>query len=245
MIITGGLGENLPVAGPVLASIDVEWSKNYRVKNGNVPFCFSIMWFALPAQPVKLTEVTWNYTSLYVEVAEETQDLIRVANKVFGQVLDTATVVTGHQLSSDLATLINAAQQPVPHLHAMRELWHGRRAVRATPLLDTRYDVGHLLTGTSRRLVDVCTELALDVTQPELRNTSMTALHRKWLISGNIEARERITVLNLRHSLSTALVALLSGKHVTAGEVNVNHLLSQHLTGTYAWLNSPTFTDLL
>jgi len=244
MIITGDLSES-PLAGPVLASIDVEWSKNYRIRNGNVPFCYSIMWATLPAQPVPLAEVTWSYTSRYVESAEETQELISAADTAFGRVLDTAAVITGHQLSSDLATLINAAHRPVPHLRAMRDLWHERRTVRPAPLLDTRYDVGHLLSGASRRLVDVCTELQLDVTQRELRNTSMTALHRRWLTTGDVEARERITVLNLRHSLSTGLVALLSGHHVAAGGVNVNHLLARHLTDTYGWLKSPTFTDLL
>lgn len=51
--------------------------------------------------------------------------------------------------------------------------------------------------------VDVCAELRLDVTQPELRGSSMTALHRRWPQDGDVAAREKITVLNLRHSLST------------------------------------------
>ena len=35
----------------------------------------------------------------------------------------------------------------------------------------------------------------------------MTALHRRWTEVGDTTAREKITVLNLRHSLSTAMVA--------------------------------------
>jgi hypothetical protein len=32
-------------AGTVLvASVDVEWSKNYRITNGNRAFCYSIVW---------------------------------------------------------------------------------------------------------------------------------------------------------------------------------------------------------
>jgi hypothetical protein len=57
--------------------------------------------------------------------------------------------------------------------------------------LDTRYDAGHLLASQSRRLVGVCVEVRLDVTQPELRGTSMTALHRRWLQDGDVAARER------------------------------------------------------
>jgi hypothetical protein len=69
------------------------------------------------------------------------------------------------------------------------------------------HDAGHVLACQSRRLVDVCADLRLDVTQPELRGTSMTALHRRWLELADTTAREKITVLNLRHSLSTAMVA--------------------------------------
>lgn len=47
---------------------------------------------------------------------------------------------------------------------------------------------GHVLSGASRRLVDVRGELRLDVTQPELARKSMTALHRDWLERGDTEA---------------------------------------------------------
>lgn len=234
-----------PGTGSLLASIDVEWSKNFRIKGGNVPFCYSIVWMRMPAEPIDLTEITFSYVSRYVSSAEETQDLIAAADSDFAHVLDTAHLITGHQFSSDLATLINAARQPVPHLHAMRKRWRGRRAPGAPPLLDTRYDLDHLLTSTSRRLVDVCTEFCLDVTQPELRGTSMTSLHRRWINDGDHQARERITVLNLRHGLSTGLLALLSAyPGLRGGVVNVNRLLYTHLTG-YTWMDSPTFTDLL
>jgi hypothetical protein len=53
-------------------------------------------------------------------------------------------------------------------------------------------------------------------------------------------------VLNLRHSLSTALVALGAPGIVGWPQgFNVNRLLYQHLAGRYAWLDSPTFQRLL
>jgi hypothetical protein len=108
------------------------------------------------------------------------------------------------------------------------------------------YDAGHVLTCQSRRLVDVCTDLGLDVTQPELRGTSMTALHRRWVEDQNVTAREKITVLNLRHSLSTALVAArAAGLGHRPAEPNVNRLLATGLAGTYGWLASPQFAALL
>ncbi len=102
-----------------------------------------------------------------------------------------------------------------------------------------------MLGCTSRRLVDVCTDLGLDVTQPELRG-SMTAMHRAWLATHDPELRERLTVLNLRHSLSTALVALYAlGMVRWPRGFNVNRLLYQQLAGRYAWLDSPVFQRLL
>ena len=99
--------------------------------------------------------------------------------------------------------------------------------------LDTRYDAGHVLACQSRRLVDVCADLRLDVTQPELRGASMTALHRRWTEHGDTTAREKITVLNLRHSLSTAIVAARAAglAHWQPG-LNVNRLLAAELGST-------------
>ncbi len=37
-----------PAGTRLLASIDVEWTKNYRVRNGNVPFCYSVTYLAIP-----------------------------------------------------------------------------------------------------------------------------------------------------------------------------------------------------
>ena len=105
-----------------------------------------------------------------------------------------------------------------------------REAVSGPVVIDSRYDADNILTGTSRRLVDVCTELNLDVTQPELFSTSMTALHRVWLTRGDASARERITVLNLRHGLSAAYVALASADLARWDcRVNVNQVLDRQL----------------
>ena len=74
----------------------------------------------------------------------------------------------------------------------------------------------------------------------------MTALHRRWLESGDVTAREKITVLNLRHSLSTALVAARAAglAHWRPG-LNVNRLLARELGHAFGWLAHPVFTALL
>jgi hypothetical protein len=238
-------------AARMLAAIDVEWSKNYRIRGGNVPFCYSVIWLPLPAGHTSTDLGTgrfW-YASSYVEDAGECADLVASADAALGCLLEHASLITGHQLCSDLAVLAAAATGPQPPaIAAAATAWRQRRqdTCGQPRFLDTRYDAGHILSCQSRRLVDVCADLRLDVTQPELRGTSMTALHRRWLDLGDTAAREKITVLNLRHSLSTALVAARAAElaHWRPG-LNVNRLLARELGDAFGWLAHPVFTALL
>ncbi|MFD8339979.1 hypothetical protein ACFV42_46440 [Streptomyces solisilvae] len=235
-----------------VASVDVEWTKNYRIKNGNRPFCFSLVWLDLCAgtMPADLEQTGFAFTSVYVEDPGETGDLVAAAAAAIRTAAGQADLITGHQLCSDLAVLeANATTPPQPVTEA-RTAWKDRRTPPETGprYIDTRFDAGHLLEGASRRLVDVCTELGLDVTQPELRGTSMTALHHKWIEEGSAQARERISVLNVRHSLSTAYVAAHAeglGRWDTGRGLNVNRAIAKEAAGAWPWLTSSTFTDLL
>jgi hypothetical protein len=233
----------------LLAALDVEWSKNYRVKGGNVPFCFSVAWLALPADDRVITDTTpfW-YASAYVEDDGERANLITAADSALGCLTSHASVIAGHQLCSDLAILAAATGKEMPAITAATAAWRRRRNAKPClpSFLDTRYDAGRVLACQSRRLVDVCADLRLDVTQPELRGTSMTALHRRWTEDGDVTAREKITVLNLRHSLSTAIVAARAAglAHWQPG-LNVNQLLARGLGDTLGWTASAAFTALL
>ena len=235
----------------LIAAVDVEWSKNYRVRSGNVPFCYSVAWLTVPhgGAGTSLGTGPFWHTAAYVHNCGETQDLAAKADHALEGVLQHADLIAGHQLSSDLAVLAAASGAPLPGVAAARAAWHQRRQKAPTggqQIVDTRYDAGHVLTCTSRRLVDVCADLRLDVTQPELRGTSVTALHRRWLDTGDATAREKITVLNLRHSLSPALVAApAAGLGGWQPGLNVNRLLAEELRDAFGWLSSPVFTDLL
>ncbi|MEE1764398.1 hypothetical protein [Streptomyces sp. SP18BB07] len=235
-----------------IASIDAEWTKNYRIKNGNKPFCFSITWLDLPSDtPADVTTVPFEYTAVYVDDPGEMDALVTLAAQTVETAAESADFITGHQFCSDLAVLAaNAPDGALPALTYARAQWMQRRQDSdedTARYLDTRYDAGHILTGTSRRLVDVCTELGLDVTQPELRSASMPALHRRWTEDGDAEGRERVSVLNLRHSLSTAYVAARTAGvgHWPADGFNVNRALAEHAQGAWSWLEHPTFTRLL
>jgi hypothetical protein len=253
MIVTGNVRVGEAPARPhgsrLLAAIDVEWSKNYRVKGGNVPFCFSVTWFLLPDGGAAVTDATrfW-YSSAYVKDDGERSDLIAAADAALGCIASHASLVAGHQLCSDLAVLASAANGTPTAIEAARSAWRQRRQAEPGQLtyLDTRYDAGDVLACQSRRLVDVCADLHLDVTQPELRGASMTALHRRWTEHGDTSAREKITVLNLRHSLSTAIVAARAAE-LTQWQpgLNVNRLLASQLGSQLGWTADPVFTALL
>ena len=246
----GGVPNRAP-GTRLVASIDVEWSKNYRVKDGNRAFCYSIVWLVVPtgdgAAALPRAGLPMWCTSVYLDHDGERGDLVAAAAADFAAATEAADLITGHQLCSDLGVLTaNAGPRPPAALLAARQAWHDRRTEPARRVLDTRFDAGHVLAERSRRLVDVCGELDLDVTQPELVRKSMTALHREWLTSGDIEARERVTVLNVRHSLSTALVGLRAAGHVTWRKpVNVNAMIATALSGRVGWLEHPTFRALV
>ncbi|MFI7553536.1 hypothetical protein ACIBQ2_27790 [Micromonospora sediminimaris] len=249
----GGPGRipDRPPGTRLVASIDVEWSKNYRIKNGNQAFCYSVVWLAVPldGEPLVVTSgLPFWATSVYLDREDERPDLVLAAASDIGAAADAADLVVGHQLCSDLAVLTaNAGTAAPAALAAARQAWRDRRhaAVRDQRVLDTRFDAAGVLSHTSRRLVDVCGELGLDVTQPELARKSMTALNRDWLHNADTEARERITVLNLRHSLSTAYVALrATGTLTWHTPLNVNTMLADRLAGRVGWLEHPTFRAL-
>ena len=253
MIITSNIpapdaAPPVPPGTLLAAAIDVEWSKNYRVRGGNVPFCYSVVWLALSREDVRPGSFGFWYTSAYVHDTGETGDLVASADGALLRTLECASLIAGHQLSSDLAVLAAAADTPLLGVTAAQVAWRRRGELLpgGPQLLDTRYDTGPVLRRASRRLVDVCAELHLDVTQPELRGTSMTALHRRWLEHEETLAREKITVLNLRHALSTALVAAhIAGLASWPPGLNVNKTLAARLDGALGWLNDPVFTALL
>lgn len=233
----------------ILTSFDVEWTKNYRVKNGNVPFCYSFVYLVLPDADTLLQEdqVEFGFKSVYAEKIEETQPLIQATDADLGQALQHARVITGHQLSSDLSVLVNAAQSEPPNIVAAREAWHARKTeTRSSPrIFDTRYDMEQFFSCASRRLVDVCADLALQVQQPEIKG-SMTAMHRTYLSNGNEELRERIAVLNIRHSLSQGLLALYGTGHCTLPDrINVNRVMQANMWDCFAYMNSSTFLSTL
>jgi len=54
VIVTSNIGgpghvSTRPAGTRLLASLDVEWQKNYRITNGNRAFCYSVTWLTRAA----------------------------------------------------------------------------------------------------------------------------------------------------------------------------------------------------
>lgn len=229
-----------------LVGFDVEWTKNYQIKNGSRPFCYSIAILALPAENGPLSDVAqfFGYKVVYVDSSAEEQQLIQAADADLAAAIDTGQMLVGHQVTSDLGVLKAASHGATPGIDDALSLWHDRRAHTDPAFFDTRYDIDHLLSQPSRRLVDVCAELGLDVLQPEIRG-SMTKVHRTFLERSDETLREKLMVLNLRHSLSSCLVALLALDLATPDPLDVNGLLVEELWDELDYVGSGTLESLL
>jgi hypothetical protein len=182
------------------------------------------------------------FRSFYVETETETDKLVHRLDADLAGLMTAGNVLVGHQLSTDLAVALANASNDILAATAARAGWHARKTT--STVFDTRYDLdGAFAMGTSRRLVDLCTDAGLDVHQPELTGSSMTALHRRFLADGDDDIYEGLATLNLRHSLSTAALALVGLAQLQP--VNVNAVLRAHLWYHLDYIDSPAFDTLV
>lgn len=229
-----------------LVGVDVEWTKNYRIKNGSRPFCYSIAVIPLPDAPSTLEalSLSFGYKSVYVDRTEDEQLLIAAADADLIAAIEAQQIIVGHQLTSDLGVLAAASASSTPGVDAVIRRWHARHDDCAGEVIDTRYDIDGLVTERSRRLVDVCRELHLGVLQPEIRG-SMTKVHRQFLDTGEELFREKLIVLNLRHTLASCLIALLALRLAEPRPLDVNQLLIDELWDQLDYVSSGTLESLL
>lgn len=240
-----------------LIGFDVEWTKNYREKNGNIPFCFSIVEINkndINFNKLKNGKVFFKYIQYYCEEKEEFKQLVSLADLWSCKILDSLenNVLCGHQISSDFSVLYNAGIakniETINHIAELRKRWKNRRENVKSGIMDTRYDIFKSFLGKSRRLVDMCNDFELDVTQPELKNRSMTELQNKFYSIKDEEIYERIAVMNLRHSLSAVILYWLNEKVNNAEQrkyLNVNQIIYNCLKNDFKWVMSEEFESLL
>jgi len=236
---------------------DAEWTKNYKIKNGNIPFCFSVVTVKKQDFAFDILQdgkLPFEYIQYYCEKEKDIYLLIEECNRLAKSVCNSlgSCTLCGHQISSDFGVLINAGCflniAEIENIQKLHSLWHQRKSSRVPLIIDTRYDVLHDFMGTSRRLVDICNDFMLCVTQQELATHSMTKLHNQFLSSVDQKPYERIAVMNLRHSLSAIILSWLDDE-VKSGMplafINLNKSIYSKLQYEFEWINTKEFGELL
>lgn len=237
-------------AKELILGIDLEWTKNYRIKNGNKPFCFSFVYFESIKNFLMVErDLKFGFELYYIENEKEIFSLVNKIESRLKRFLkqEIKTYIVGHQLSSDISVILNLKERPkLNNITKLKKMWRGRKNSRGKKLkvFDTRYDLEKFLTGKSRRLVDVCGELGLDVTQNEIRG-SMTKMQNSFLSNGDLSIFEKIAVLNLRHSLSAAtLFNLFLNNQRVKKNINMNKVIYHNAKNHFHYLNQDSFTKL-
>jgi hypothetical protein len=246
-------GKELNSSIPSIIGFDVEWTKNFTMKNANKAFCYSVVWVPDSARgDVNSFEETlqFGFRMHYVEsdTTEECQSMCDKADEDMALFLDPQNMVVGHQFSSDISVLLACSEHRLHAVETLKDAWKVRKqeGSKKIGVFDTRYDLPDSKEVKSNRLVDVCPVWQLNVMQPEI-NGSMTKMQR------NFYARkkqyqlimEKIAVLNIRHSLSSVLLYLFSKYGKPLIPVNINTILYRNLGECFDYVRSPAFATLL
>lgn len=233
-------------------SLDTEWTKNYKVKNGNKPFAFSILFFNddIKIKDIINESLCFKFISVYVDNEEEFPKLINMLNKY----LDSSifNLLLGHQVISDLHTFVHYSEHytNIKSNHISKWISYFKDRKNNQRIFDTRFDIKDRLTIKSRRLVDVCFDMKIrnqkdPYKQPEL-NKSMTALHREFIQNKDETIREKLSVMNIRHNLSSILVYLLYRNNVFLKQyININRILYINLKPYFPYVKTDAFKDIM
>jgi hypothetical protein len=241
----------LPGAGaPLIVGFDVEWTKNYQMKNANKAFCFSLVCVQadVPYDVNTLERsLAFGFVLGYAEAEEECLQVCLHANSCVNEVLSANNIIVGHQFSSDVSVLLACSQERLPAIETLQQAWRTRQyheEDKAVGVFDTRYDLSTSKEAASNKLVNVCPAWNLVVTQPEIKG-SMTKMQRAFYQKQTPLILEQIAVLNLRHSLSSILLYLFSRYGRPTSPININTILSRNLHDWFAYVRSERFAALL
>lgn len=230
-----------------IVAFDLEWTKNYSLKNGNSPFCFSFVYFDPISSGNNFESLAFGFFTGYTESKDERHQLIESANTFLGALLNKKCVIVGHQLSSDIGVILAEEGANTKNFEILKDFWHCRKKAtnNIISIFDTRYDLGSFIIGRSRRLVDICEELNMNVFQPEL-SSSMTKMQNNFYESRDIRILEKLSVLNIRHSLSSAVLYNRFSNGADAEEmVSINKIIYNNLRDTFDYVKSPEFVSII
>jgi hypothetical protein len=233
-------------------SIDTEWTKNYKEKNGNKPFNYSIIYFNdVNKDDIKKEKYLFKFISVYIEKEDEIPELINMLNNQINP--NNFKLLIGHQIISDLHTFKNYAKhyKNIDTSNYINWIDYFKNRKENKKIFDTRFDIKNRLKNKSRRLVDVCDEMKIRnqkdlYTQPELMSKSMTYLHNQFIKNNDKNIREKLSVLNLRHNLSAILVYQLYIDNIRLRKyININKILYKNLKDIFPYVKEDSFKQLI
>jgi len=233
-------------------SLDTEWTKNYKIKNGNKPFAFSIIFFNDNIKNIDIINenLQFKFISVYVDNDEEFPQLINLLNKYLDS--NKYNLLVGHQVISDLHTFVHYSEHynDINSDNIAKWISYFKDRKNNNRIFDTRFDIKNRLTTKSRRLVDVCFDMKVRnqkdlYKQPEL-NKSMTTLHHEFIQKKDYFIREKLSVMNIRHNLSSILVYELYKNNLYLEKfININRILYKNLTTYFSYVETEAFKDIM
>ena len=204
-----------PSSNKRIVTIDTEWAKNWRAKEKFVPFCTSIHSIYLENiyDVIDIDNLYMESELYFRSKSDSTQDYINQVENMLSKYVDDNTVIVGHQISSDLHTLVQCSKVKLNTVELLIKLFKERKKTNYLNVLkvaDTRYDIKNRKRGNgAEKLRNVSLRLKIIAVQNELNEMSLTKMYNQYLIDGHQEKREKLLVLNWRHAFQTGLVWLL------------------------------------
>lgn len=243
-----------------IVAIDTETAKNWRAQNKFIPFCASF--FSIYYDNMN-TDSQLNIEDLYVECEiyfrDETHDTahyLSTVNDMIGKYLNSDnTTIVGHQLSSDLFSLKNLANETLDNVESLIIGFKNRKndTAGSFKVADTRYDIPSRVLG-DEKLRNVSLRLNIFAIQNELDKASLTKQYNQYLIDGDKAKRERLIIMNLRHAFQTALVWLCDNVYpnknlytskLGLGFITTNDIISNLCKSTIGHISTDEYIETL
>lgn len=198
-----------------IVAIDTEWAKNWRAEEKVVPFCCSFHTIYLEGikDIIDIDNVSMSSETYFRSREDSIQDYIDKVDLLVSRYMTEGTAFVGHQLSSDLHTFVQQSKKPLKNIPCLIESLRFRKKsdkAATFSMFDTRYDIKNRIRGGGgEKLRNVSLRYKVYAIQNELNNTSLTKMYNQYVIDRDVTKREKLTVMNWRHSFQTALVYLI------------------------------------
>jgi hypothetical protein len=198
-----------------IVAVDTEWAKNWKADEKIVPFCTSvhIIYPEVTGNIIDIDKLCMESELYFRNKYDSTQDYINMVESIFAQYVDDSTLLIGHQLSSDLHTLVQCSKIKLDTVEHLISCFRSRKLNKQNKgfkVADTRYDIKSRVVGNgSEKLRNVSLRLNIFAIQNEINKISLTKMYNQYVLDSDDEKREKLMVLNWRHAFQTALVWLV------------------------------------